>query len=267
MKRICRIVVLCLCIFVLVLSNMTVISAVTAADVATPSDVQTSEDNTEQDIIENTEQENEEENNLDVSTSTDALDESDNNESEYYFLQKYLHDANAKYLESQLDYIDIQINAYEQMYKAGEITEVMLQKIKSQKALIEAELIVAQNESDYYNLIMKKEGYSYDDDVKELKQVESLDYYINNYPNIDYIEIARYVTDYNNAVAKISAKELEVNAISKELELSTLLYNEGEISKLEYAEMEVGLSFAQFELEKLYVDMNTAYYRIQILLD
>ena len=159
MKRRCRIVVLCLCIFVLVLSDMTVISAVSSADVATPSDVQTTEDNTEQDVIENTEQENKEEPNLDVSTSTDALNKSDNNEGEYYFLQKYLHDANAKYLESQLDYMNVQVSAYEQMYKVGEITEVTLQKVKSQKALIEAELIVAQNESNYYNLIIQYDFY------------------------------------------------------------------------------------------------------------
>ncbi len=277
MKTINRVftVICCICIVVLFCCKIISLAAVKNDSVATPLDVSTEEITNEPLSTEvtteittevTTETTEEKLNDVVVSTDTDAVEKSID-EGAQYFLQKYLYDSNIVYLESYLKYMDIQLTAYEKMYEQGEITEIVITKLKAQKSLIEAELDVAKNESLYYGLIIEKEGINCDCDIKTIKEVKDINYYIDNYPSVNYMTIGRYVTDYHNAVAKIKAKELEISAMSKELELAELLYQQGEISKLDYAELEASLSFAQFELEKLYVDMNTAYYGIQYLLD
>lgn len=106
-------------------------------------------------------------------------------------------------------------------------------------------------------------GLQYNDyDMKVLKNVKSIDYYINKYPELDYMTIARYVTDYNNAVAGIDAKKVEIDALEGTIEMAELLLKEGELSQLELEEKEVSLAKAQYELEQYYVSMNMAYHNL-----
>ena len=181
-----------------------------------------------------------------------------------YFLNKYQYDCKAAYLKKYVAYMDAQIKAYQEMYELGEVTEDTLNSYKAQKALTEAELQTAQNESAYYNLYLTENNLDYSDyNVKSLKDMENLEYYRENYPEKDYMTIARYVTDYNNAVTYINAKQAEVDSLKKSLAMSKMLLDEGELSKIEYMEREVTLANAQFELEQNYVSMNMAYVNIE----
>lgn len=184
----------------------------------------------------------------------------------YYFFQKYLYDCNAAYLEKYIAHLQLQISACEQVYKMGNTTEAVLESYKAQKALVEAELTVVKNESAYNNLYLTKNELDYSDvDMKEIKTVESVDYYIENYPEIDYMKLARYVTDCNNAIAEIQAKKVEINALEMDVTMAELLLEAGEISQLEYSEKEVTLAKAQFELEQQYVAMNVGYWQLMML--
>ncbi len=184
----------------------------------------------------------------------------------YYYLQKYQYQSLSAYLEKNLEYIDLQLQSVEQMYDLGDVTETVVLSYQSQKALVKSQLQIAQNESDYYNLYLEKNGLDYSDhDIKVVKNIESIEYYIENYPEKDYMTVARYVTDYNNAVSGIEAKQVEISCLEEEVKRVTLLYSEGEISKLEMVEKEVSLAKAQYELEQQYVEMNVAYlYVIQV---
>ncbi len=181
-----------------------------------------------------------------------------------YFLNKYQYDCKAAYLKKYVAYMDAQIKAYQEMYELGEVTEDTLNSYKAQKALTEAELQTAQNESAYYNLYLTENNLDYSDyNVKSLKDMENIEYYRENYPEKDYMTIARYVTDYNNAVTYINAKQAEVNFLKKSLAMSKMLLDEGELSKIEYMEREVTLANAEYELEQYYVSMNIAYVNIE----
>lgn len=180
-----------------------------------------------------------------------------------YFFYKYQYDCEITYMKKYVAYMDAQEKIYQEMYELGEVTEAALQSYKAQKKLAEAELQTAQNESAYYNLYLKENKLDYSDyNMKLLKDIESIDYYRENYPEKDYMKIARYVTDYNNAVTYINAKQAEVGSIKKSLALSKMLLEEGELSEIEYMESEVSLARAEYELEQYYVSMNVAYVNI-----
>lgn len=219
----------------------------------------------------------------DIETHTDALTEIDDSDIEdkadleelvnvgddkeglYYYLQQYQCQCLCAYLDKNMEYIDLQLQATEQMYALGDATETIVKSYRAQKALIESELQIAQNESDYYGLYLGKNGLDYSDyDVREMKDIESIDYYIENYPEKDYMTMARYVTDYKNAVSGIEAKKAEISYLEEEVKMATILFNEGEISKLEMTEKEVSLAKAQYELEQQYVAMNVAYLSLPI---
>lgn len=185
---------------------------------------------------------------------------------QYYYLQKYLYDCKMVYIKKYIDYLQLQVDAAEKMYELGEITEATVKNYKSAKALAEAELKISENESSYYNVYLQKNELDYSDyDVKEKKSVESIDYYLENYPNLDYMSLARYVTDYNNASAQIQAKEVEIDSLQTDVAMGKVLLDAGEISKLEYKEKEVNLAKAQFELEQQYVAMNVSYWKLMTL--
>lgn len=180
-----------------------------------------------------------------------------------YFLSKYQYDCKISYMEKYIAYLDAQVNIYQEMYQLGEVTEAALQSCKAQKALAEAELRTAQNESAYYNLYITENELDYSDfDVKTLKGMEGIDYYRENYPEKDYMTMFRYVTDYNNAVINIEAKQKQVDSLKTSLAMSKLLLEEGELSEMEYMESEVSLANAEYELEQYYVSMNMAYVNI-----
>lgn len=196
----------------------------------------------------------------------ELVNKDDDNMGLYYYLQKYQYQSLSAYLEKNLEYIDLQLQSVEQMYDLGDVTETVVLSYQSQKALVKSQLQIAQNESGYYNLYLEKNGLDYSDhDIKAVKNIESIEYYIENYPEKDYMTVARYVTDYNNAVSGIEAKQVEISYLEEEVKRVTLLYSEGEISKLEMVEKEVSLAKAQYELEQQYVEMNVAYlYVIQV---
>lgn len=194
------------------------------------------------------------------------LNDLDDQTGMYYFFQKYLYDCNAVYLEAYIDYLELQVAACEEMYALGEITEANLKSYQAQKTLAEAELKVARNESDYNNLYLVKNGLDYSEaDIKEIKEIENMDYYIEQYPKKDYMTIARYVTDYNNAIVKIHARQTEISALGTSVKMAERLLEEGEISRLEYAEKKVSLAKAQYELEQQYVELNVAYWSLTML--
>ena len=180
-----------------------------------------------------------------------------------YFLNKYQYDCRVTYMKKYMAYMDAQMKIYQEMYNLGEVTEAALNSYKAQKVLTEAELQTAQNESNYYNLYLTENKLNYSDyNIKLLKDIESIDYYRENYPEKDYMTIARYVTDYNNAVIYIHAKEVEVDSLKKSVAMSKMLLEEGELSEIEYMESEVSLAKAEYELEQYYVGMNMAYVNI-----
>ncbi|MCM1500285.1 MAG: hypothetical protein NC124_17620 [Clostridium sp.] len=194
------------------------------------------------------------------------LDHTDTQTGKYYFFQKYLYDCNAEYLEDYVEYLELQVSAYEEMYHLGEITGSDLETCRAQKTLAQAELEIARNESAYYDLYLTKNGLDYSRaEIKEMKELKSMDYYIEQYPEKDYMTIARYVTDYHNATAGIDAKQAEVDALKVTVKMAEMLLQEGEISKLEYAQKRVSLAKAQYELEQKYVEMNIAYWRLTAL--
>lgn len=186
----------------------------------------------------------------------------------YYYIQKYQYDCKAVYLNQYIEYITLQVTACEKMYELGDTTETVLKSYRAQKAIAEADLQTAYNESAYNNLYLTKNNLDYTDyNMKEIKEIQSIEYYMENYPEKDYMTMARYVTDYNNAVAGIHAKKLEIEALEAESESANLLYEQGEISKIELAEKEVALAQAEYELETYYVSMNLAVYNLTGICD
>lgn len=180
-----------------------------------------------------------------------------------YFLNKYQYDCEITYMKKYIAYLEMQIKIYQEMYELGEVTETMLQSYMAQKELAEAELQTAQNESAYYNLYITENKLDYSDyDVRLLKAVKGIEYYRENYPEKNYMTIARYVTDYNNAVTYIQAKQVEVASLKRSVAMSKMLLEEGELSEIEYMESEVSLARAEYELEQYYVSMNMAYVNI-----
>ena len=76
--------------------------------------------------------------------------------------------------------------------------------------------------------------------------------------------IAGYVTGYQNTLAYIKAKEMEIDALAVKLDAAKHLYDAGEISKIELKQQEAAVAKAQYELEKYYVEMNLAYINLII---
>lgn len=180
-----------------------------------------------------------------------------------YYLNQYQYDCKITYMRKYITYVDAQIKVYQELYSLGEVTEAVLQAYKAQKTVAEAELQTAQNERDYYNLYIKENELDYSDyDVKSLKSIEGIDYYRENYPEKSYMTIARYVTNYNNAVTYIHAKQVELDSLKKNVEISKMLLEEGELSEIEYLESEISLANTEYELEQYYVSMNMAYVNI-----
>ncbi len=83
--------------------------------------------------------------------------------------------------------------------------------------------------------------------------------------DVDYMKIARYVTDCKNAIAMIRAKDTEMKALETDVEIAGLLLDAGEISQLEYSEKEVSLEKVQFELEQEYIQMHLSHWQLMMI--
>lgn len=182
-----------------------------------------------------------------------------------YYLNRYQYDCEADYLQSYLEYVKLEVVASEEMYNMGEMTAADVKSYEAQQASIEAQIKVAKNQSSYYNLFLKENNLDYNDYViQEEKNVENIDYYIEQYPEKNYMTMAGYVTSYNNALAYIKAKKVEIESLTMKMDSTKLLYEAGELSKLELKQQETALAKAQYELEQYYVEMNVAYINLKV---
>ena len=130
---------------------------------------------------------------------------------------------------------------------------------------IEAQIQVAKNQLSYNSPFLKENDIDYSDyAIKERKNVEGIDSYIEQFPVHNHMIMAGYVTRYQDALAYIEAKKVEVESLTMELDSTKLLYEAGEISKLELRQQEVVLAKAQYEMEQYYVEMNFVYVNIKV---
>lgn len=182
-----------------------------------------------------------------------------------YYCSRYQYECEIAYLEKYLEYIILETDAGKEIYNMGEMTAADLKSYEAQQASIEAQIKVAKNQREYYNLFLKENNLDYSEySLKDKKNVNNLDYYLEQYPSQNHMTIADYVTSYNNALAYIEAKKVELDALTMKLDSAKLLYSTGEISKLELKQQETALAKAQYELEQCYVEMNLAYVNLLI---
>lgn len=208
--------------------------------------------------------------NMEDDIDAQGMDEDDISENLYYqglryYLNQYKYDCEIIYLQSYLEYVKLEVTASEKMYNMGEITAADVKACQAQQASIEAQIHVAKNQSSYNNLFLKENKLDYSDYIiKEKKDVESIDSYIEQFPEKNYMTIAGYVTGYQNAIAYMEAKKVEIESITMKLDSARLLYNQGEISKLLLKQTEAELAKAEYELEQYYVEMNLAYVNLKM---
>ncbi|MCM1179793.1 MAG: hypothetical protein NC347_06030 [Clostridium sp.] len=197
------------------------------------------------------------------------IDEVDIEESLYYqglryYLTRYEYECELTYLQSYLAYVKLEVAASENMYDMGELTEADVKGYEAQQSSIEAQIQVAKNQIRYNGLFLEEHNLDYQDYVvKEKKDVKSIDSYIEQFPAKDHMTMAGYVTSYQNALAYIEAKKVEIEYTAKKLDSSKLLYEAGEVSELELKQQETALAKAQYEMEQYYVEMNLAYVNIK----
>lgn len=182
-----------------------------------------------------------------------------------YYCNRYQYECEIIYLQKYLEYIRLEVAAGKEMYDLGEMTAADLKSYQARQASIEAQIKAAENQRDYNNLFLEENHLDYHDYViKEKKNVKNIDDYLDQYPAKNHMTMAGYVTNYNNALAYIEAKEMELDSLTTKLEAAKLLYNAGEISKLELKQQETAAAKAQYELEQYYVEMNLAYINLII---
>lgn len=181
-----------------------------------------------------------------------------------YYLNRYQYDCEIIYLQSYLEYVKLEVAACEEMYNMGDMTAADVKSYQAQQASVEAQIKAAKNQSSYHNLFLKENNLDYSEyAIKEAKNVETIDYYIEQYPAKNHMTMAGYVTSYNNALAYIEAKKIEIESLTMKMDSAKLLYEAGELSKLELKQQETALAKAQYELEQYYVEMNAAYINLK----
>ena len=182
-----------------------------------------------------------------------------------YYLNRYQYDCEIIYLQSYLEYVKLEVAACEEMYNMGDMTAADVKSYQAQQASVEAQIKAAKNQSSYHNLFLKENNLDYSEyAIKEAKNVETIDYYIEQYPAKNHMTMAGYVTSYNNALAYIEAKKIEIESLTMKMDSAKLLYEAGELSKLELKQQETALAKAQYELEQYYVEMNMAYINLKV---
>ena len=182
-----------------------------------------------------------------------------------YYCNRYQYECEIIYLQKYLEYIRLEVAAGKEMYDMGEMTAADLKSYQARQASIEAQIKVAENQRDYNNFFLEENHLDYHDYViKEKKNVKNIDDYLDQYPAKNHMTMAGYVTNYNNALAYMEAKEMELDSLTMKLDAAKLLYDAGEISKLELKQQEAAVAKAQYELEQYYVEMNLEYINLII---
>lgn len=184
----------------------------------------------------------------------------------YYYMNVYLYDYQMAYLKKYAEYLEKKLAAYETMYSLGKSVQSDVKACQAELAFYKAQLKVLANEKTYCTIFIEENGLDFSDvKLEEIKTVYDNEYYRENYPEKDYMQMARYVTNFNNAVIYIDAKKVEIESIKMSIEMKEMLYKEGEIPELELLEEKALLEKAEYELAEYYVDMNTAYYSLEAL--
>ena len=112
-----------------------------------------------------------------------------------YYLNRYLYDRETKYLQTYLEYLELEVAAGKEMYEVGDITEADVKMYQAQKAMVEAQIQAANNQISYNDLFLNKNHLDYSDYVvKEEKDMKEIDYYMERYTGKNYMTIAGYVT-------------------------------------------------------------------------
>lgn len=177
-----------------------------------------------------------------------------------YYLNRYQNECAIVYLQACLEYAGIEEEISREMYDMGKITSAEVKSYEAKLALVKAQLTAAENQKSYNDLFLKEHGLDYSDYIiKEKKDVKSKEYYIEQYPEKNHMTMAGYVTSYKNAMVYMEAKQVEIEGLTMQADSARLLYDAGEISKLELKQQEVSLAKALYEQQQYYVEMNLAY--------
>ena len=73
-----------------------------------------------------------------------------------YYLNRYLYDRETKYLQTYLEYLELEVAAGKEMYEVGDITEADVKMYQAQKAMVEAQIQAANNQISYNDLFLNK---------------------------------------------------------------------------------------------------------------
>ncbi|MBR1693080.1 MAG: TolC family protein [Lachnospiraceae bacterium] len=180
------------------------------------------------------------------------------------YMNLYLYSYEDQYLEAYSEFVSKKKTAYEQLYQLGEATPSDVKECEAQMASCNAEITVLNNEKEYCTSYIEEKapelGHIL---IEESRTIHDRAYYMEKNPEQDDMEILRSMTDFRNAQAQIDAEKAEIASLEERLKMKALLYGEGEITELELTEEKVLLEKARYELAKLYVALNTAYYDLE----
>ena len=176
------------------------------------------------------------------------------------YLNLYLYTQKEAYLSAYVEYLGRKKSVCEKLYESGEITYVEVLDCAAQLAACRAEQAFAGNEAEYCRLYLEELHLDYGDyKVEEERTIHDRSYYEKLYAGAGVLQIARYMTDFQNAKVLIAAKDTEIAALSQTVKMKKLLYESGEITELERMEAEVSLKKAEYERVQYYVNLNIAY--------
>ena len=181
-----------------------------------------------------------------------------------YYLNLYLYTSQKEYLEFYEAYLSKKKAAYEELYESGEVTNDTVLDCATQLASCIAEKNVLDNETEYCKLFLKEYNLNFDDfQVEKEKTIQNREFYESKYEGEEWLQVARYWTNFQNAKALLTAKEIEITSVKEKVKMKNLLYEAGEITELERMEEEVLLKKAEYEKAQYYVNLNEAYYNLE----
>lgn len=155
------------------------------------------------------------------------------------------------------------LDIYKALKESGEITEITLKQVEAQEKQMISQKENCEHEAEYNRFILSQLKQDFDDvNIKEMKNVGTIESCLSGQSGYDTLSIARYVTDCKNAVSNIKAKEVEKEVLTVVSDQTQLLKDMGEASELDVIDSKVAVLKVQLELESEYYNMNAAYYSI-----
>lgn len=177
----------------------------------------------------------------------------------YYYLNKYAYSCKEKYLEKYVEFLLKKKDVNRKLLQLGEITDLDFKLSEVELSSAQASLTEAQNEKNYYTAYMSENGKTFEVEIEAEKEIYDYEYYKENYPEKDKMEMLRYLTDYNNKLAYINAKKVEKGYVEDSIKQKKSLFQKGEISEIEVLEEEILLEKVQYELTGYYVELNLTF--------